>query len=136
MSYLFDASAIFSLIRLNRIKPLSGSFTTELARYELGNIIWKEHAFQRRLDAKNSGQVLAATKRVLATMEMLELNCHEEEVEKLGNRLEISFYDASYAIHVKTMNLTMVTDDRRLAKKLDGYVQTINSEALLHSIRS
>ncbi len=136
MNYLFDASAIFSLIRLNRIEPLSGGFTTELARYELGNIIWKEHKLQRRLDAKTSRKVLTATKRVLATMKMLELNCHEEEVEKVGNKLGISFYDASYAIHAKTMDLTMITDDRKLAKKLEGYVQTINSEALLHMIRS
>lgn len=134
MNYLFDASAIFSLIRLNRIEPLSGGFTTELARYELGNVVWKEHKLQRRLDAKTSGQVLTATKRVLATMKMLELNCHEEEVEKLGNRLGISFYDASYAIHARIMNVAMITDDRRLAKKLEGYVQTINSEALLHTI--
>ncbi len=136
MNYLFDASAIFSLIRLNRIEPLSGSFTTELARYELGNIIWKEHKLQRRLDANTSSQVLKATKRVLATMKILELNCHEEEVEKVGNKLGISFYDSSYAIHAKTMDLTMITDDGKLAKKLEGYVQTINSEALLQMIWS
>ncbi len=136
MNYLFDASSIFSLIRLNRIEPLSGGFTTELARYELGNIIWKEHKRHHRLDAKTSSQVLTATKRVLAMMKMLELNCHEEEVEKLGSRLGITFYDASYAIHAKIMNLIMVTEDRKLAKKLDGYVQTITSEALLRMIRS
>ncbi|RLI96776.1 MAG: toxin VapC, partial [Candidatus Aenigmatarchaeota archaeon] len=42
MSYLFDTSAIFRAIKEGKIEILAGNYTIELARYELGNAIWKE----------------------------------------------------------------------------------------------
>ncbi|MEM2148079.1 MAG: hypothetical protein QXJ94_05695 [Candidatus Bathyarchaeia archaeon] len=41
MKYLFDSSAIFKAIKENKINLLIGNYTLELARYELGNILWK-----------------------------------------------------------------------------------------------
>jgi hypothetical protein len=42
MKPLFDSSAIFRAIKENKIEFLAGNYTLELARYELGNIIWKD----------------------------------------------------------------------------------------------
>ena len=42
MKSLFDSSAIFRAVKENKIEFLAGNYTLELARYELGNIIWKD----------------------------------------------------------------------------------------------
>lgn len=43
MKLLFDSSAIFEAVRLGSkaLDLLKGNFTTTLAYYELGNILWK-----------------------------------------------------------------------------------------------
>lgn len=43
MTLLFDSSAIFEAIKLGSkaVDLLKGNYTVDLARYELGNIIWK-----------------------------------------------------------------------------------------------
>jgi hypothetical protein len=46
MKYLFDSSAIFRAIKENKIDLLTGNYTLELARYELGNIVWKDYFLQ------------------------------------------------------------------------------------------
>lgn len=60
MKYLFDSSAIFRAIKENKIELLNGSYTLELARYELGNIIWKDHVLQSTL-SKQEAQIIART---------------------------------------------------------------------------
>jgi hypothetical protein len=42
MKYLFDASSIFEIIKAGNLKSLVDGYTTDLARFELGNVIWKE----------------------------------------------------------------------------------------------
>jgi hypothetical protein len=49
MKYLFDYSAIIRAIKENKIELLNGNYTLELARYELGNIIWKGYVLQAKL---------------------------------------------------------------------------------------
>ena len=42
----FDSSAIFKAIKENRVDVLVGNCTLELARYELGNVLWKNFALE------------------------------------------------------------------------------------------
>jgi hypothetical protein len=39
MKYLFDSSAIFRVIKENKVEILVGNCTLDLARYEFGNIV-------------------------------------------------------------------------------------------------
>lgn len=39
MRYIFDSSSIFRAIMDDRVESLPGSYTLELARFELGNIL-------------------------------------------------------------------------------------------------
>ena len=46
---LFDSSAIYTLIWLRRLRPLKNGYTIELARFELGNAIWKEASLRKTI---------------------------------------------------------------------------------------
>jgi hypothetical protein len=48
MKFLFDSSAIFKAVKGNKIDFLVGNCTLELARYELGNILWKNFSLQSK----------------------------------------------------------------------------------------
>lgn len=68
MKYLFDSSAIFRAIKENKIDILNGNYTLELARYELGNIIWKDYFLQRKISEQESKALVKTIKHTLAIM--------------------------------------------------------------------
>ncbi|MCP8316707.1 MAG: hypothetical protein H3Z51_07600 [archaeon] len=50
MSYILDSSAIFRAIKENVVETLVGNYTLELARYELGNVLWKEYLLHKKIN--------------------------------------------------------------------------------------
>lgn len=122
MKYLFDSSAIFRAIKENKIELLNGSYTSELARYELGNIIWKEYVLQSTL-SKQESQIIARTiKHTLAIMEVLQIAGKEDEILDTAEEHKITFYDASYAYFAKEKQLQLLTEDLRLIKKISSNI--------------
>lgn len=82
-----------------------------LLRFELANVCWKKirrHPGQR--DALLAGHAL------LERMELHEVEVRFGEVLELADREGISAYDASYLWLARTLDLALVTLDRRLAK--------------------
>lgn len=125
MSYLLDSSAIFKAIRTNRVDALLGNYTIELARYELGNAIWKESTLHRRVTEEESERLIRLVKQALRVMEILRTDCQEEEILKMAEKLKLTFYDASYLFHAKTRNLTFITEDETMIKKASGHVKAM-----------
>jgi predicted nucleic acid-binding protein len=118
MKYLCDSSAVFRAIKENKIDLLAGNYTLELARYELGNIIWKDYFLQAKVSKEESEMIAKTVKHALAIMEILQIACNEEEILKTATQLKITFYDASYAFFAKAEELRLITEDSRLMKKL------------------
>lgn len=118
MKCLFDSSAIFRAIKENKIDLLAGNYTLELARYELGNIIWKDYFLQAKVTKEESEMIAKTVKHALAIMEILQVACNEEEILKTATQLKITFYDASYAYFAKAKELQLITEDSRLMKKI------------------
>ena len=127
MKYLFDSSAIFRAIKENKIEILTGNFTLELARYELGNIIWKEYALQAKISNQESKTLVKAIKHTLNIMDVLGVAGSEEEILDTAIHLKITFYDAAYAHFAKAKELHLITEDSRLIKKT---TPTINASTL------
>jgi len=125
VSYLLDSSAIFKAIRTNRVDALLGNYTIELARYELGNAIWKESTLRRRVTEEESERLIRLVKQALRVMEILRTDCQEEEILKMAEKLKLTFYDASYLFHAKTRNLTLITEDETMIKKASGHVKAM-----------
>jgi predicted nucleic acid-binding protein len=131
MKYLFDSSAIFRAIKENKIELLTGNATIELARYELGNIIWKEYVLQAKVSEEHSKMMAKTIKHVLTLMEILEIAGNEEEILETAQQLKITFYDASYSYIAKAKKLQLITEDLRLIKKI---TPTINAATLESTI--
>ncbi len=118
MKYLFDSSAIFRAIKENRIEILAGNYTLELARYELGNIIWKDHSLQAKASEQESKLMMTAIKHTLNIMDVLGIASNEEEILETAIKLKITFYDACYACFAMTREFPLITEDLRLIKKI------------------
>lgn len=118
MKYLFDSSSIFRAIKENKIEVLTDNFTLELARYELGNIVWKDYVLQAKISEQQSKLLASALKRTLALMAVMGIEGGEEEILETATTLRITFYDASYVYFAKLKELTLVTEDNRLTKKV------------------
>ncbi len=118
MKYLFDSSAIFRAIKENKIELLTGNYTLELARYELGNIIWKDYALQAKVSEQESKMMAKTIKHTLSIMDVIEIAGSEEEILDTAIKLKITFYDASYVYFAKAKELKLITEDSRLIKKI------------------
>jgi predicted nucleic acid-binding protein len=118
MKYLFDSSAIFRAIKENKIELLNGNYTLELARYELGNIIWKDYVLQAKVPKQESKMIAKTVKHTLKIMEVLQITDKEEEILDTATELKITFYDAAYAYFAKEKELQLITEDLRLIKKI------------------
>jgi predicted nucleic acid-binding protein len=127
MKYLFDSSAIFKGIKENKIELLVENYTLELARYELGNIVWKEHALHSTISEQESKMMAKAIKHTLTIMDVQSIAGSEEEILNTATQLKITFYDASYVYFAKAKDLHLITEDSRLTKKV---TPTINVSTL------
>ena len=117
MNDLFDSSAIFRAIKENKIELLTGNYTLELARYELGNILWKDCALQAKVSVQEAKMMAKIVKHTLSIMDVLEVAGNEEEILETAIKLKITFHDASYAYFAKAKGLTLITEDSQLIKK-------------------
>ena len=117
MKYLFDASAIFRAIKENKIDPLTGNYTAEIARYELGNIVWKTYFLQAKISKEEAEMMIKAIKQTLSIMEVQQIASNEEAIFETSDQFKITFYDASYTYLAKANELQLVTEDLRLIQK-------------------
>ncbi|MEM3627947.1 MAG: type II toxin-antitoxin system VapC family toxin [Candidatus Bathyarchaeia archaeon] len=126
MKYLFDSSAIFKAIKENKIETLVGNCTLELARYELGNILWKNFVLQAKATEQEIEILAKIIKQTLNTMEIVQIDCSEREILQAAAKLKITFYDAAYVYTAQVKNLTLITEDPQLLRKIATHVKTSN----------
>lgn len=130
MSYLFDSSAIFRAIKENNVEVLSGNFTLELARYELGNIIWKDYVLRAQI-SKEEARIMAKTiKKTLNIMEVQNAAGNEEEILQTAIELRITFYDAAYVYFAKAKELQLITEDSRLIKRATATLKVLTLDGV------
>ena len=126
MSFVFDASSIFEAMLHGKVRVLSGNYTVDLARYELGNVLWKRRVLLGDLSEEKCVRLVNLVKRVLGLMKVVDVECREREVLQLAGELGITFYDASYVHASYTMNLPLVTEDDALKEKVEGLVEVLS----------
>jgi predicted nucleic acid-binding protein len=131
MTYLFDSSGIYSMISRKEYEPFADSFTIYLAKYEFGNILWKERYLHKRIGSVQQKEMADNAEKVFANIEVLGISSHINEVVNLAGNLNISVYDASYVFFAIKKNATLVTADNKLTKKLGGAIDVISPEELL-----
>ena len=120
--YLLDSSAIAILLKRFKgeaLRYIAGMHTLDLARYELGNVIWKECILRSLISHEDSLSKARHVVKVLNTMKLDSINSEEgySEAMKLAIKLKLTFYDASYLYEAKRQGLILVTEDKELREK-------------------
>jgi len=132
VSYILDSSAIFRAIKENVVETLVGNYTLELARYELGNVLWKEYLLHKKINKDELRRLVRLIKEVLHIVEVLGIDCHEEEILDIAEELKSTFYDASYIFYAKEKKLSLITEDEALLNKARNYVKALKLSDVEH----
>lgn len=130
MKYIFDTSSIFKAITEDKIEVLAGNYTLNLARYELGNLIWKRRILLNDLEKNEYKRLMEIVKGTLNLMEIIDINCHEVEVAELAENLNLTFYDASYIYIAKNKEIPLVTEDKNIRSKAENHVRVLTIKDL------
>ena len=120
---VFDSSAIYMAISQGKTKQLAGEYTTALAMFELGNIIWKQSVLAKVYSQKEALELLKACEMVLEKMRISYPN--SEDIYHLAVRCRISFYDAAYACLAVQLKAPLATLDDKFADKIRSYVDIV-----------
>ena len=140
MRYLLDASALLNIVRRlgeRSLKILKENYILTLTIYEVGNALWREMKLLKKLTTDEAEEIMKA---VIALTKFMQITEPEDptEILKTSNKIEATFYDAAYVVTALRRNLTLVTDDKKLAAKIEKYQDAILKEykRKLHVIRS
>ena len=129
MSLLFDASSILQLIsrsdEKDALRLLNGNHILDLTKYEVGNALWKEQLLHRAIGAEELREFLQLFQSLACHIKSLSIDIeHLSRVAELAVGEKLTFYDASYIAASKIHKLTLVTEDRNLARSASRHVKT------------
>lgn len=135
--YVLDSSAITIILRRLREKAavvLEGKITLDLARYELGNVIWKECALRGLIGQEEAETKAEGLARILEITETttVESGSDFRGTMRLALGLDLTFNDAAYLHTAMGEGLTLVTEDEELREKAKGAdIRAITVDELL-----
>ena len=127
--YLLDASVLYPLIvrMRERVMELSHLFSVlDLTRYEVGNVLWKEHGRGR---IKDLGAAVEMFEEFFDEVEVRRAP-EMEAVLRLAVEEGLTFYDASYLAAAREAEIVLVTEDEDLVR----FPESINVEKLLKEL--
>jgi predicted nucleic acid-binding protein len=127
MTLLLDSSAIFNLYTEGRYASFLDAYTTPLARYELGNAVWKRVHLAKTTKQEEGQKLLDALDTLYLKMNKIT-EIDTGETLKLADENGITYYDASYITTALDHGLTLITDDTRLRKTASKYLTAIDSQ--------
>ncbi|BES81748.1 type II toxin-antitoxin system VapC family toxin [Pyrodictium abyssi] len=121
MKALFDASSILMAIRRygsRAYEVLRGSYTISLALYKVGNAVWKESTLLGTLSVVEAKDVLKAA---YALIERMNIVAPRDPILVLtvAHELRTTFYDSAYVVAASENHLTLITEDKKLARKVN-----------------
>jgi predicted nucleic acid-binding protein len=106
-----------------------------LARYELGNILWKDNILQTKITEQETKALIHVIKNTLNIMNVQQIAGIEEEILNTAIQHKITFYDAAYVHIAKEKELQLVTEDLRLIKKATLAIKTSTLDNMEQSLK-
>jgi predicted nucleic acid-binding protein len=113
---LLDASSLFELVIEGDVEAPIGTYTLDLARYELGNIVWKKVNLLKDISYEDGKKIMSVVVKMLNTIKMTGISGCENDVLKLAHSESLSFYDAAYIEAARRMELVLITEDHKLLR--------------------
>jgi predicted nucleic acid-binding protein len=127
-SLLFDANAIFTLVR-----ELRGKAPDALAQGSTISL-WRECFLLKRISQKEAESSLKAMFGILEVMDVVLLENEDEGKAVLCSacNLGLTFYDSAYVAQALKSKKMLVTDDKKLAQAAEkAGVKTLTSKAVM-----
>ncbi len=112
--FLFDASALYSLMDYVDRIDFKKSHILTLTFYEVGNAIWKSHYLQKKV--KDPVTLAILFHRLMRKFNVID-DPPLEGVMRVAVERGLTYYDASYAYVAGSFGLTLVSKDRDLIEK-------------------
>jgi predicted nucleic acid-binding protein len=133
---LFDSNIIYKLIRelpQDAVEKLVKGATIYLAYYELGNALWRECLFLKRISLQEAEKSLDLIYSILECMQVASLdNETGSEVLDTAYKFNLTFYDTAYLVEAKKSCMILVTDDIKLAKAAKNLgINTLSSQTFM-----
>jgi predicted nucleic acid-binding protein len=118
---ILDSSAIVHVLMTMKgeaLQHLEGRGTLDLARYEIGNVIWKEAVLYGNVQLSEALVMAEYAARILLQMNILKVETAEQASETMRLAIEqgLTYYDAAYVYHARSTP-PLVTEDVQLLKK-------------------
>jgi len=131
MTLLFDASSIFEALIRGNVRVLNKNYTLDIARYELGNILWRRRMLVGDIDDEEYARLADLIKRTLRLLNIIGIECHEQEILRIAKEFKITFYDSAYVFVSKAKKIPVVTEDEKLKRKIGDYVKATSIEEII-----
>ena len=128
-SLLLDASSLINLLKQGKLHLLKDSYIQWLTIYEALNAVWKESILLKNIGLNEARRLVEALVKAVSLAEILAPHPYREIFETAA-RDGITCYDASYIVLARKHNLTLVTEDKKLAKTAQKYVKTASITSL------
>jgi predicted nucleic acid-binding protein len=113
---IFDTSSIYAAVKTGKQHLLKNSYSVILARYELGNILWKETTLSRTFSLDEGIQLVQVFDRIIEDMRLFHPPL--EQVYKTAVKYKISYYDASYVFTALDLQIPLITEDKKIRPKI------------------
>lgn len=126
---LLDASAIFNLFQAGEFDVIVDSSTISLARYEVGNILWKNYKIRGKISKDESMKLGTVIFETLDSIEQIVPSANS--TLKLSIDMGLTFYDSSYLVAAIEGNYELVTDDDKLYSVAQKMVNVQRSQDLI-----
>ena len=115
--FLFDASALYSLLDYVDKIDLKKIHILTLTFYEIGNVIWKEYYIHKKVkDPITLSMLFHKLMRKLNVVEDPPL----EGVMRIAVERGLTYYDASYAYVAESLGIILVSNDKELIRKTNA----------------
>jgi predicted nucleic acid-binding protein len=128
--YLFDSSAIITLIERRKSDVLLEGWTVDLAFYELGNAVWKMVNLYKKLSIDDAKVVLDTFMSVYSMMNKIH-GLDSQSILMMALQEGITYYDATYLYAAVVKKMTLVTDDKKLKHAGSKYVNVLSSSEIV-----
>ncbi|MEM2203466.1 MAG: type II toxin-antitoxin system VapC family toxin [Sulfolobales archaeon] len=136
---LYDSSALLNTVRLYGPRALDiirSSYTLTITPYEIGNALWKEALLVKRISLEESISVLSHIARLLSMVNVVEPR-DKESILRLAHDIGFTYYEASYVVASHEIGGVLVSDDRKLLRKIlserDRIVKQLGREVIVIS---
>ena len=129
-TYLFDASSIVRALKEIRLAPLGNQALQWLTVYEVMNAFWKEAYLLHKLEASEADSLVNVFTELIQEMIVLEPRGLEQDIFRIAISKKITVYDASYVALAAKHNLTLVTEDKNLSRKVSKIINVTSLDSL------